>query len=121
VALNGHLLGWAQLGLFNWAALFLLIWQHQSDQFFAIPYSPVERVTNWEAWAFSRVSLEDACAKLGEVERLLSTHEQFRKELTTSNGRVDSEQLATYLKRAQSSLDALRGAVRTDNGAPLWE
>lgn len=108
VSLNGQLLGGAQLLLFVQAALLLLMWQHQSDQFLAIPDSPIEMVTYREAWDFSRVSLEDACARLEEVERLLLRHQQFRRELGTMSGKADSEQLATYLNRAQSSLDALR-------------
>ncbi|HSF05932.1 MAG TPA: hypothetical protein VLG10_09090 [Methylomirabilota bacterium] len=117
VALNGTFLGRAQLILFSGAALLLLIWQHLSDQFFDVPHSPIERVTYSEAWGFSSFSLEEACARLGEVQKLLSTHQQFRTRLGTPNGRVDSEQLVTYLDRAQSSLDTLRAAVRTNNAA----
>lgn len=117
VALNGHFLGWAQLGLFNGAALVLLSFQHQTDRFLGVPYSPIEHVTYLEAWDFSRVSLEAACEKLGEVESVLSRHAGFQERLGTPNARDDSEQLATYLRRAQSSLDALRLAIRSDNGA----
>lgn len=117
VALNGQVLGWVQLGLFSGAALILLSFQHQTDQFQAVPCSRIEYVTYLEAWDFSRVSLESACERLGEVESVLSRHQDFQARLSTQNGRDDSEQLATYLRRAQSSLDALRLAIRSDNGA----